>query len=498
MAISTSTSVIPTPSQVTPEAGNWIMSPSTTVGGDEESVRTFRRELTPATGFAFPTPNSGTASVMLTLDPHAVGGPEAYRLSVSPAGVAVTAGSRAGLFYGIQTLKQLLPSQIYLSRPISTTWTADCVTIVDQPRFGWRGVNIDVARHFMPKRHLLRIIDLIAMHKLNTLQLHLTDDQGWRIEIKRYPKLTSVGAFRQDGEPNGSGFYTQDDLREIVHYAAERFITVVPEIEMPGHAAAAIQSYPELGNLDQKLKGTPEWGVNSNILNVNDSTVQFMQNVLSEVMEIFPSKYVHCGGDEVPKDQWKASADAHRRMQELHTDDPDVLQSWFMTQMDAFLTAHGRHLIGWDEILEGGLAPGATVMSWRGTAGGIAAARSGHDVVMAPTSAMYFDYYQGPPSREPEAIGGYLPLETAYAIEPIPSELTADESKHILGVECQLWTEHIRNIAKAEYMLFPRLCAFSEVAWSSPARDFPGFQTRLRAHLPRLDALGVYYRPLDP
>jgi len=344
---------------------------------------------------------------------------------------------------------------------------------------------------------------------MNVLHLHLTDDQGWRLEIKKYPKLTEVGAWRKetragnerdaagfDGTPHG-GFYTQAQAREIVAYASERHVAVLPEIEMPGHTQAAIAAYPELGNTTEPLEVFTRFGINPHVVNVEEGTVTFFQDVLREVMDIFPNPFIHIGGDECPKEEWRLGARAQASIRELDLKDEDALQSWFIRRMDDFLTAHGRTLVGWDEILEGGLAPGAVVMSWRGEKGGIAAAKAAHQVVMAPNTYTYFDYYQVEErANEPLAIGGYLPLDKVYSYEPIPSQLTADEAKYVLGIQGQLWTEYMKTPDSVEYMAFPRACALAEVAWSRrEGKDFTGFLQRLSAHLHRLTALGVRYRP---
>jgi hexosaminidase len=361
----------------------------------------------------------------------------------------------------------------------------------------------------MPKAAILRFIDAMALQKLNTLQLHLTDDQGWRIEIRKYPKLTEIGAWRKetraghendakgfDGKPHG-GFYTQADMREIVAYARERHINVVPEIEMPGHAQGAIAAYPELGNTGEKLEVGRHWGVNKNVFNVNERTILFLQDVLSEVLEIFPSKFIHVGGDEVPKDQWKASAEAQARIKQLGLKNEEELQSYFIRRMDEFLTARGRRLVGWDEILEGGLAPGATVMSWRGNKGGIAAARAGHDVVMTPTDYVYLDYYQSKDAGEPLGIGGYVPLEKVYSFEPVPPELNQNEARRVLGAQGNIWTEYIQTPEHLEYMAFPRLAALAEVTWTARDKmDFQDFEPRLVPLQERWKAMGVNFRPV--
>lgn len=454
--------------------------------------------------------------VLEIVPPNDAMGDEGYRLAVSPEEIRISAATPAGLFYGVQTLRQLLPPAVFaqiVPAARDTRWKLPCVTIEDRPRFAWRGLLLDTARHFMPKEFVLKLIDVMALHKMNSLQLHLTDDQGWRIEIKKHPKLTEVGAWRKetlighartkpwkfDGKRHG-GFYTQDDIRGIVRYAAERHINIVPEIEMPGHARAAISAYPELGcQPDQQLEPWTVWGVCPDIFAPTDKTVAFLQDVLSEVIELFPSKYIHVGGDEATKEQWKASPVVQARIKELGLKDEAEMQSWFIRRMDAFLTERGRRLVGWDEILEGGLAPGATVMSWRGEKGGIAAAQAGHDVVMAPTSHTYFDYCQSSPDEEPLAIGGLVTLETVYGYEPVPKQLTAEQARHVLGGQGQLWAEYLPSPKQVEYMAFPRAAALAEVLWSPPERrDYQEFLSRLREHLKRLDRLEVNYRKLDP
>ncbi|HPV37745.1 MAG TPA: beta-N-acetylhexosaminidase [Candidatus Hydrogenedentes bacterium] len=438
-------------------------------------------------------------------------GEEGYHFTVTPDGVEIR-GRAAGLFYGAQTLRQLLPSPVFAGALRGDVdWSVPCVEIVDRPRFAWRGMLVDVARHFMPKESLKKYIDVMALHKFNRLHLHLTDDQGWRIEIKKYPKLTEVGAWRDetqvgkpkegeytfDGTRHG-GFYTQDDLRELVAYAAARHITLVPEVEMPGHAQAAIAAYPELGCTGEPLPVRTFWGVNENVFNVEESTILFLQDVLSEVLELFPGEFIHVGGDECPKKQWKESPRVQERMRELGIESEDALQSWFIGRMDAFLTERGRRLIGWDEILEGGLAPGATVMSWRGVEGGIAAARAGHDAVMASTTHLYLDYYQSKDESEPLSIGGFVPLERVYEFDPVPAGFSEAEARHILGAQAQLWTEYIKTPEHLEYMAYPRACAVAELAWTpQELRAFDRFMRRLRTHVDRLGALGVNYRPLD-
>ncbi|WP_432055109.1 beta-N-acetylhexosaminidase [Streptomyces sp. bgisy022] len=450
--------------------------------------------------------------------------PEAYRLTVEAGtGTEITGGSAAGVFWGAQTLRQLLGPDAFRRAPVRPHGPLRLAEqrIEDAPRFRWRGLMLDVARHFMPKDDVLRHLDLMAAHKLNVLHLHLTDDQGWRVEIRRHPRLTTVGSWRSrtkighrasplwDDRPHG-GFYTQDDIREIVAHAADRHIGVVPEIDVPGHSQAAIAAYPELGNSDvvdtAALTVWDTWGINPNVLAPTDTTLRFLEEVLEEVLDLFPadagspfSSFVHLGGDECPKDQWRASPAAQRQLSRLGLADEDALQAWFTGHFDRWLTARGRRLIGWDEILEGGLAPGAAVSSWRGYAGGIAAARAGHDVVMCPEQQVYLDHRQDAGPDEPVPIGYVRTLEDVYRFEPVPAELTPEEAERVLGTQANLWSEVTEDRARVDYQLFPRLCALAEVAWSAlpaPAqRDFAGFERRMDAHYRRLDALGVAYRP---
>ncbi|EFF91306.1 beta-N-acetylhexosaminidase [Streptomyces sp. e14] len=448
--------------------------------------------------------------------------PEEYRLFAAEAGVEIAGGDAAGVFWGAQTLRQLLGPDAFRRAPVrpGAARAIPPRAIGDAPRFRWRGLLLDVARHFLPKDGVLRYLDLMAAHKLNVLHLHLTDDQGWRVEIKRYPKLTGTGSWRArtklghrlssqwEEKPHG-GHYTQDDLREIVAYAAERHISVVPEIDLPGHSQAAIAAYPELGNTDvvdtSALTVWDDWGINPNVLAPTEDVLRFYEGVLEEVLDVFPADagefapFVHIGGDECPKDQWRASATAQARIRELGVAGEDGLQAWFIGHFDAWLAARGRRLIGWDEILEGGLAKGAAVSSWRGYAGGIAAARAGHDVVMCPEQYVYLDHRQAPGEDEPVPIGFVRTLEDVYRFEPVPAGLDAEAAAHLLGAQANVWSEVLENQARVDYQAFPRLAAFAEVAWSAlPApgeRDFAGFERRMTAHYRRLDALGVGYRP---
>lgn len=509
--------VIPKPVHMELGEGEFLLNPDTQIGvsPDTEMLgRRLKNLLAPAMG-SIPkvTANPPQSNLIeLILQPHPdLDHPEGYLLKITKDRVRIQAARPAGIFYGCMTLLQLLPHQIFREAKVKdVVWKVPCLTIRDFPRFKWRGAMLDVCRYFMPKEFLKKFIDLLALHKMNVFHIHLTEDQGWRIEIKKYPKLTQVGAWRKetlkghyrdqphqyDNRPHG-GYYTQEDIRELVAYAQDRFVTLVPEIEMPGHAQAAIASYPELGNLKQKLPVRTIWGVNKNIFNAEEKTILFLQDVLTEVLELFPGEFIHIGGDEAVKTQWKESQRIQARIKELGLKDEHELQSWFIGRMDRFLTQKGRRLVGWDEILEGGLAPGATVMSWRGDKGGITAAKAGHDVVMAPTHSTYLDYYQSKSKNEPLAIGGHLPLKKVYRFNPIPKELTEKEAQHILGAQGQIWTEYIPNPKHAEYMGFPRLCALAEVVWSPNKKDYENFILRLKSHLLRLNALDVNFRPLD-
>ncbi|MCJ0872275.1 beta-N-acetylhexosaminidase [Streptomyces sp. AP-93] len=493
--------------------------------GTEGTARWLRRELGAATGWLLPAPVRGEAYgerpvIRLALRPG-IGrgtGAESYELHVAPGSVLLEGADEAGLFYAAQTLRQLLGPDACRRAPLpGAVWRLPVGDLLDGPRFGWRGLMLDVARHFVPKDGVLRYIDLLAAHKLNVLHLHLTDDQGWRVQIERYPKLTEVGAWRARSRwghrasplwnetPHG-GFYTRDDIREIVAYAAERHVRVVPEIDVPGHSQAAIAAYPELGNTDvvdtAALGVWDDWGINENVLAPTEAVLRFYEGVFEELLELFPaevSPFVHIGGDECPKAQWKASAVAQERIRELGVDGEDGLQSWFIRHFDGWLAERGRRLIGWDEILEGGLAPGAAVSSWRGYAGGIAAAEAGHDVVMCPEQQVYLDHRQAGGEDEPMPIGYVRTLEDVYRFEPVPPKLSDEAAAHVLGAQANVWTEVMEDQSRVDYQVFPRLAAFAEVVWSrlpQPGeRDYADFEARMTAHYRRLDALGVDYRP---
>ncbi|MFF7746495.1 family 20 glycosylhydrolase [Streptomyces sp. NPDC007960] len=522
----TSTDLIPAPSRTAHGDGLHELGDATTIdaaAGTEGVARWLRSTVGAATGLGLPPAGTGAdlrdgeTRIELRVDPEL--GPEAYRMTADRRTVRIEGGGAAGVFWGAQTFRQLLGPDAFRRAPVEPgrSWTVPTGTVEDAPRFAWRGLMLDVARHFMPKDGVLRYLDLLAAHKLNVFHFHLTDDQGWRIEIKRHPRLTEQGAWRArtkfghrasplwDDRPHG-GFYTQDDIREIVAYAAERHIRVVPEIDVPGHSQAAIAAYPELGNTDvvdtASLTVWDNWGVTPNVLAPTDRTLRFYEGVFEELLALFPadvSPFIHIGGDECPKDQWKQSPAAQARIAELGLKDEDELQSWFIRHFDTWLTERGRRLIGWDEILEGGLAPGAAVSSWRGYQGGITAARAGHDVVMCPEQQVYLDHRQAPGDDEPMPIGYVRTLEDVYRFEPVPPQLTEEEARHVLGTQANVWTEVMESQARVDYQVFPRLAAFAEVAWSAlpaPAeRDYADFRRRMTAHYGRLDALGVGYRP---
>jgi len=455
--------------------------------------------------------------------------PGAYTLTIGKNGATIAGDNENGTFYGIQTLIQLLPvpesaQKIKLAIPY--------VSIKDYPRFGYRGAMLDVGRHFFPVAFVKKYIDYIALHKMNYFHWHLTEDQGWRIEIKKYPKLTETGGYRSgtivghypgtanDNEKYG-GFYTQEQIKDVVKYAAVRYITVIPEIELPGHSGAAIAAYPQLscfpdsatvipknmistGGKEQQAKGNikivqESWGVYKDVYCPSDYTFNFLQDVIDEIIPLFPAKYIHIGGDECPKDAWKQSAFCQNLIKEKELKDEHGLQSYFIGRIEKYINSKGKSIIGWDEILEGGLAPNATVMSWRGEKGGIDAAKQNHDVIMTPTTYVYFDYSQTK-KDDSLVIGGFLPLEKVYGYEPIPAELTQEQAKHILGGQSNLWTEYITNPAKVEYMIFPRLTALSEVLWSPKSKkDFGDFQKRLQTQFKRYDLWKAsYYKATNP
>ena len=430
-------------------------------------------------------------AITLGLDPD-IANKEGYVLTTTPEGISINGQTENGVFYGIQTLRKSIPAEAK-----GATILIPAGEIKDEPRFSYRGMHLDVGRHFFPIEFIKKYIDLLALHNMNTFHWHLTEDQGWRIEIKKYPKLTEIGSQRSrtvigrntqeyDNTPYG-GFYTQEEAKEIVKYAQERYITVIPEVDLPGHMLAALAAYPEMGCTGGPYEVCPRWGVFEDVLCIgNDKTMQFLEDVMSEIIEIFPSEYVHIGGDEAPRDRWKECPKCQARIKaeglkadKNHTAE-DRLQSYCMTRIEKFLNSKGRRIIGWDEILEGDVAPNATVMSWRGASGGIKAAQMGHDVIMAPNTYCYFDYYQTADTKdEPLGIGGYVPIEKVYSLDPT-FDLNEEQKKHIIGAQANLWTEYIATTEHVEYMVLPRMAALAEVQWTQPEKkDFKDFTTRL-------------------
>lgn len=505
-------SIIPQPTSIEYGVGTFRLSRSGEIAASGKSAKAIadllNSRLASAYGFQLAVkqkPHSSSAIFISSDFPKDLPA-GSYRLQIDANGVHLS-GTPEGLFYGVQTLMQILPNEFAEAAELPF------VAIADRPRFRYRGMHLDTARHFMPVEFIRKYIDLMAQYKFNYFHWHLTDDQGWRIEIKKYPLLTRVGSMRPetvkernltpyigDGQPHG-GFYTQKEIREIVRYARQRFITVIPEIEMPGHASAALAAYPQFGcKKDFQYKVQTTWGIFKEVFCPTDETFLFLENVLDEVIGLFPdSPYVHIGGDEVLKDHWKESEFVRQLKQRENLKDEHEVQSYFIRRIERFLNSRGKRMIGWDEILEGGLAPNATVMSWRGMRGGIEAAKSGHDVIMTPTDYVYFDYGQGDPAYEPLNIGGYVPLEKVYGFDPIPQELTAQEAKYVIGGQANVWTEYMKTPEKVEYMAFPRMLALSEVLWSQKEnRDFSDFRQRLFAHLPRLDKQKVNYRIPEP
>jgi hexosaminidase len=493
--------LLPAPVSVSTTDGSFTLTPTTVIGVDEQTARA-GGWLAAALGLRV----ADDGAIRFRLDPAVVPHPEGYRLEITPGQVLVLAADASGAHYAAQTLRQLAGS--YRAVPPTDSVPLPCGVIADHPRFAWRGCLLDVARHFMPKAGVLRFIDLLAMHRLNVLHLHLTDDQGWRIDVPGYPKLVEVGAWRTestvgsppagelDGRPHG-GYYTTADLREIVAYAAERAITVVPEVDVPGHTQAAIAAYPELGNTGATLPVWTSWGICENVLNVEEPTVDFFRAVFDHVVDVFPSTVIGVGGDEVPLTQWEQSESARRRRAELGLRESGDLHGWFVQQLVDHLATHGRRALGWDEIAGvGPVGEGTIIASWRGEQAGIEAAQAGFDVVMCPEQHVYLDHRQSADPDEPIPVGPVHTLEDVYRYEPIPAELPADAAEHVLGAQAQVWTEHLDSGRRVDYATFPRLAAFAEAVWSQ-ARDYDDFLRRLtEAHLGRLDALGVEYRPL--
>jgi hexosaminidase len=498
--------LIPQPESIEILKGHFVLNKETVIQADENlfEAQYLQQAIKQKTGLDLKilpiVANISKISLSYDLDgPAASGIKEPYELTISEKIIAIKAEYNQGFFNGIQTLLQLIPSEKKSEIQLPS------LVINDQPKFAWRGMHLDCARHFFSVDFVKKYIDYLAMYKFNTFHWHLTDDQGWRLEIKQYPKLTEVGAWRNGsmvGHYNEQkydtvrygGFYTQDQIKEVVSYAKQRHITVVPEIEMPGHAMAALAAYPQYSCTGGPFEVEKQWGVLDDVFCPKEETFTFLQNILTEVIALFPSQYIHIGGDECPKTRWKKCTHCQNLIQEKGLKDEHELQSYFIQKMEKFVNAKGRKIIGWDEILEGGLAPNAAVMSWRGTEGGIAAAKQQHYVVMTPGSHCYFDHYQGNPQNEPLAIGGYTPVEKVYAFDPIPNELSAAESQYILGAQANVWTEYIASPEQVEYMIFPRMMALSEVLWgTSNPEKYVDFEKRMIQHFPVLEQKGIQY-----
>jgi len=504
--------LLPRPTTYRADDGDFPLTASTVIRvGDPALAGTahwLQSVLRPPTGLPLPTSETADAKgPAIALELGADLSPEAYELTVTPSGVRITGGDAAGAFYGCQALLQLLPPSVYrLALVRDEHWAVPAVEIADAPRFRWRGTMLDVSRHFLPKREVLRFLDLMAVHRLNTLHLHLTDDQGWRVEILRYPRLTSAGSWRHesqvgakrgadtDGRPHG-GYYTQADIREIVAYAAARHIAVVPEIDLPGHSQAAISAYPELGiKPDERLEVWTRWGINHNVLNGEQSTVDFYKGVLDELLDLFPSELIGLGGDECPKDEWEADARTQQLIRERGLGNEKGLQAWIIGELSKHVAEHGRRVYGWDEMLEGPLPQGTVIASWRGMIGAVTAVKRGFEVVACPDHTVYLDYRQSEGPDEPIPVSIPLTVEDTYAFEPVPEGITEDQATLVLGGQANVWTEHIDSPRMLDFYVFPRLCAIAEALWTTDERDFAEFQGRLDEHLARLDALGVEYR----
>ena len=498
-------SVIPVPLKMEQGTGSFLLSEKTKLytnlqGGEAELWENYLKALPVQLKEARMKDRKQMLFLLITPKTPQLPSPESYTLSVTPQRIEIRATSGAGLFYGMQTLLQLM-------QPTSTgSYSVPSVEIEDTPRFAYRGLMLDVSRHFSTKEFIKKQIDALAYYKINRLHLHLTDAAGWRLEIKKYPLLTDFAAWRTDptwkkwwtggrkslryDEPGASGgYYTQDDIREILEYARQHYITVIPEIEMPSHSEEVLAAYPQLSCSGEPYK-------NSDFCVGNEETFTFLENVLTEVMELFPSEYIHVGGDEAGKSAWKTCPKCQKRMKDEHLANVDELQSYLIHRIEKFLNNHGRRLLGWDEILQGGIAPNATVMSWRGEEGGIAAVTSGHHAIMTPGAYCYLDSYQDAPYSQPEAIGGYLPLKKVYAYDPVPASLTAEQAKLVYGVQGNLWVEYIPTPEHVEYMIYPRMLALAEVAWSAPERkSWPDFHTRALSAVADLQKKG--YHPFD-
>ena len=503
--------IIPAPAEMTLQPGCYPLTADTVIvakTNEERQVAVFlASRLAKTAGLTPKIAETGTGITLRIAD--IATGPEGYALTATAVGVEITGKTARGLFWGVQSLLQLLPPEVYGETPVkNANWGVPAITIKDEPRYPWRGMQMDSGRHFFSIAEVKKFLDYAAMHKMNTFHWHLTEDQGWRIEIKKYPKLTEVGSIResspkrgshgkiQDGVQYGPFFYTQDQIREVVAYAAERYIEVIPEIEMPGHSVAALTAYPELGCTGGPYKVRTTWGVAEDVFCAgNEQTYKLLEGVIDEVCELFPSKYIHIGGDECPKTRWNKCPKCQARIKAENLKDAHQLQSYFITRMEKYVNSKGKRIIGWDEIMEGGLAPNATVMSWRGTGPGIAAAKAGHDVVMTP-SVSYFAFNESVGPGEPEGFRGPVTLPSVYAFDPATG-VPEDMLKHILGSQGCCWSEYFHDFKMVEYNIHPRMSALAEGLWTPKQnRNFDGFKARLPAQIQRIKAMGANYR--DP
>jgi len=495
--------VVPRPNFVEKKTGYFTFKNGMTIAAPLHcgAEALLRKKLMHAAGIRLtPVANKNKATIAFSIDTSVIHNPEGYLLTINPNHLTIKAPTETGLYYGVQTLLQLLPPQIESPKLVKANWKAHCVTIKDAPKFAYRGIMLDVSRHFLPVNHIKKLLDVFAMYKINRFHWHLTDDQGWRIQIKKYPKLTEIGGTRT--QANGqkySGYYTQAQIKEIVKYAAARHITVIPEIEMPGHALAALSAYPQYSNTGGPFTPRTVWGVEKNVYNpANKSTYTFLSNILDEVCALFPSKYIHIGGDECPKIRWKQSPQCQRLMKKEGLKNEEGLQSYFIKKIEKIVAKKGKKIIGWDEILEGGIAPSATIMSWRGEKGGIIAANAGHDVIMTPDPILYLDTYQGSPLCEPIKIGGLETLQMVYKYNPIPKEIKQSMVHHIIGLQGNLWSEYLYRPDEFDYQLFPRALAIAETGWTKPSRkNLKDFIRRLNDQQIRLDEHDInYYIPM--
>lgn len=496
--------IVPKPLELKKKNGHFVLDKNTTVWSSDETIQNkiadyFIDKIKMSTGYSLPQTTDEPSSnyIQLLVNPNSDIGEEGYKLNVEAKTIQIEAKSHKGLFYGIQTLTQLLPAEIESKEQVKNiAWKIPVLTIADEPRFPYRGMHLDVCRHFFPVEFIKKQLDLMALFKLNYFHWHLTEDQGWRIEIKKYPKLTEIGSKRIEGEGNEyGGFYTQEEIKEVVQYAKERFITVIPEIELPGHALAALSAYPEYSCTGGTFEVRNMWGVEADIYCAGkEKTFAFLNDIIDEVVALFPSEYFHIGGDEAPKDEWKKCKDCQRRIRREKLKDEHELQSYFVQRVEKMLLKHNKKMIGWDEILEGGLAPTATVMSWRGEDGGIEAANQGHDVIMTPTAWCYLDYYQGSSKVEPVGICCYNPLEKTYGYNPIPKKIAEDKVHHVLGTQGNIWTEYMYDESQVEYRAYPRILALAEVGWTAyKNKDYKDFERRLQNQMVRLDQYDVNY-----